>query len=89
MPESKDIRQLLKRELKRRVLGNPSYSLRAFARSLHISRSFLSLLLKGERSVSNSMLFKIAERLRLDQNQIEKLRQHRSKLRQKIKLKQV
>ena len=85
MATAKDIRVHLKQELKRRMFMNPSYSLRAFARSLEVSRSFLSKLLKGERSTSLQMLLKIGKRLNLEQSQIENFRYHQLKVKQKAK----
>jgi len=46
-----------------RCRKNPSYSLRAFARSLEIEPSALSKILKGHRKISKSMCQRLCERL--------------------------
>lgn len=56
-------RTLLRAELLRRCEKNPKYSLRAFARSLGMSHSVLSLVLSGKRSLSRKATQEIAERL--------------------------
>jgi uncharacterized protein (TIGR02147 family) len=62
----KDFRELLQDELISRCRKNPSYSLRAFAKSLNIGSSSLSKLLHKKRNLSKSMLMKLANRLELD-----------------------
>lgn len=53
----------LKDELVVRSSSNPSYSLRAFARDLKLSPSFLSEVLKGKRRLSHESLNFISEKL--------------------------
>ncbi len=73
-PPSNDFRIFLQSELIRRCKANPLYSLRAFARTLDIEPSFLSKILKGKRSVTESMLFHCASRLNLDSKDIFRFR---------------
>ena len=47
----RDYREILKNELIERKRNNPSYSLRSFARSLKISPTTLSCVLKGKRGL--------------------------------------
>lgn len=46
---------MLENELRRRIGGNPHYSMRAFAHSLGISHSLLSLVLNGKKAVSRKL----------------------------------
>lgn len=55
-----NLRLFLAGELASRKQRNPAYSLRAFARRLQMSPSFLSEVLKGKKAVSHSR----AEQLR-------------------------
>jgi uncharacterized protein (TIGR02147 family) len=64
--KSTDLRVLLCDELARRCRGNPRYSMRAFARSLKISHSLLSMIMSHKRSLSKSAARKIATGLDLD-----------------------
>jgi len=66
----KDFRELLQDELISRCRKNPSYSLRAFAKSLNIGSSSLSKLLHKKRNLSKTMLMKLANRLELDPSSI-------------------
>src|SRR4051812_39521403 len=56
----------LKSELSRRCERNPSYSLRAFAKSLGVSHTILSLVLAGKRPLARKSARKISEKLGLD-----------------------
>ena len=49
---SSQVVQCLKGELKRRQDRNPGYSIRAFAKSLELSHSFLLRVLSYERKLS-------------------------------------
>lgn len=60
IPDEK-LRLFLAEELASRKQRNPAYSLRAFARRLQMSPSFLSEVLKGKKAVSPSR----AEALRM------------------------
>lgn len=60
-----DYRHILIRELERRTLKNPSYSLRAFARDLKMSPSRLSDVINGRYGFSHSASLQVAERLEL------------------------
>lgn len=57
---------ILRQELERRCSKNPHYSLRAFAKSVGISHTVLSLVLSGKRNLSKKASTKIAEELSLD-----------------------
>jgi transcriptional regulator with XRE-family HTH domain len=67
-------RLYLKRELQRRCQKNPSYSLRAFARFLHIPHQVLSRILNGKRPPTKTLLEKIGEKLQLDESVLKKFR---------------
>lgn len=67
-----DFRQYLMQELVRRSRVNPKYSLRAFARSLEIEPSFLSKLLSQKRSMTSSTVKRLAPRLALSPEQVER-----------------
>jgi uncharacterized protein (TIGR02147 family) len=56
---SKDFRLFLQEELVRRCRANPSYSLRAFARTLDISPSALSAILRGIRPITSKMKLRL------------------------------
>jgi uncharacterized protein (TIGR02147 family) len=61
-----DARSLLRQELEKRIEKNPRYSMRAFAKSLGLSHSLLSLVISGKRSVSTAMVQKLVSFLDLD-----------------------
>jgi uncharacterized protein (TIGR02147 family) len=73
MEESSSFSDILRDELLRRKRNNSSYSLRSFARSLGLSSSFLSKLMNGKRSVSETTLLKLATRIGLSEEQLEVL----------------
>lgn len=56
---------ILKEELARRILRNPEYSLRAFAKGLNLDPSLLSKLLKNTRKISPNTAVKIIEKINL------------------------
>lgn len=51
---------LLKDELSRRAQRNPAYSLRAFARDLGVSHTYLSLVMHGKRTLSLRQAYQMA-----------------------------
>lgn len=55
----------LKKEFRERQRKNPKYSLRAFAKNLHISPSHLSQLLSGKRAVKAPVAIRLAKALDL------------------------
>lgn len=57
--------ECLKRELSQRLERNPSYSLRAFAKTLEVSVSSLSRALSMQRTLSVPVAARIAAKLRL------------------------
>lgn len=57
--ETSSSRALLDQELGRRIRNNPNYSMRAFAGSLGISHSLLSLVLSGKKPVSRKLESKV------------------------------
>jgi uncharacterized protein (TIGR02147 family) len=65
-----DYRGQLSAELARRRLTHPSYSLRAFARTLGLSPAFLSKLLSGQKDLSLEKAALIAERLGYNREEI-------------------
>ncbi len=72
MQESKSYMQtVLEQELHRRKALNPSYSLRAFAKHLGVSRSSLSAVMLGRRKVSKRMFENLLDGLELSPNQLE------------------
>jgi uncharacterized protein (TIGR02147 family) len=64
--EQADYRQWLAQELMRRVQKNPRYSLRAFAKSIHASPSFLSRVLNGKRALGIRAAETISTAMMLD-----------------------
>lgn len=64
------LRDLLKTEIVRRCEKNPSYSLRAFAKSLNLSPAFVSKLLKGDRPFTAKTIDHIAAALALNPEQV-------------------
>ena len=64
-------RTILSRALDDRLLANPGYSLRAFARDLDLPPSTLSEVLNGKKGVSPKRSDKIARRLQLPEWQIQ------------------
>lgn len=69
--EHSNYRNYLKGELADRVLRNPSYSLRAFARHIEISPAFLSLILSGKKKLAPDTALKVADRLGLSSTETE------------------
>ncbi len=64
-----DYRMWLVRELTERTRRNPSYSLRAFARSLGVSAPSLSQVLSGKRPLSRKAALRIIDRCELSPEQ--------------------
>lgn len=71
-----DSGRLLREELVRRTSRNPKYSLRAFAKSLGLSSSFLSKLMNGQRPLTEKTLIKILPHLSLSPSEAIKLRKN-------------
>ncbi len=65
-----DFRVFLRDELKTRMENNRSYSLRAFAKSLEISPSNLSMILNGRTPVSLKFIDNIGGKLSLEKEKI-------------------
>lgn len=63
-------------EFHNRKQGNPSYSLRAFARKLNLSPSFLSQLFMGKKDLSEDTRHRIIEILNLEREHVEKINTH-------------
>lgn len=74
----KDFKSLLQEELIARCRKNPSYSLRAFAKSLGIGHSALTEMLNGKRSITNRSIEKLGLALGLNMNAIEDLKNRAS-----------
>ncbi len=66
---------ILLRELESRKLSNPSYSLRAFARDLGISKSLLSDVLSKKRCVGSRAKSKILSKLSFSNDELKALSQ--------------
>ena len=64
--------QLLKTEMNRRIERNPRYSLRAFARLLRVSPSYLSMLFSGKRQLNEKMLLRFCHSLALVPEEVAK-----------------
>jgi len=62
---------VLRAELTRRCAKNPSYSLRAFARSLDIDHATLSQLIRGRRALTRETILQLGERLGLPGASVE------------------
>lgn len=67
------IRGAIQREFIERCRKNPSYSLRAFAKYLNIDQSFLSKLLKGQRSITPDLAAAVGPKLGLKPKQVREL----------------
>lgn len=67
------IATLLAAELRRRVQSNPSYSLRSFARNLHLSPGALSEILKGRRELSLRSVSAVAKAIGLNASEAKHL----------------
>jgi len=65
--------RLLKQELQRRCEKNPNYSMRAFAKALGVSHTFLSMLLKGKRPFTAKMFERIIDVLNLSPKEQKRL----------------
>jgi len=61
--QNRNCQFILCEELAKRQTKNPSYSLRAFAKSLGVSVTTLSEVINGKRVLSKSSLIKIVDRL--------------------------
>jgi uncharacterized protein (TIGR02147 family) len=68
-----DGRTLLRQELARRCEKNRGYSLRAFARALGVSHTYLSLVLAGKRKVTSRLAATLVEALSLGPDQARAL----------------
>ena len=64
---------VLRAELERRRGGNRRYSLRSFARDLHVDHSALSQILRGKRRLTGRNVRALGRRLRLAAPQIAEL----------------
>lgn len=67
---------LLIRHLESRQLANPKYSVRAFARDLHLSASAVNEIIKGERRVSVKFVEKLATKLEISVVEMSKIVDH-------------
>jgi uncharacterized protein (TIGR02147 family) len=71
MQKTPHYRDLIKRELSRRIRRNPVYSLRAFARDLGVPCSKLSEVLRGRRNFSRKTAERVADVLRFPSSERE------------------
>lgn len=67
------IRTAIQREFLDRCKKNPAYSLRAFAKYLEIDQSFLTRILKGQRSITTSFAHSVGSKLGLKPAQVKSL----------------
>ena len=70
--EFSDLRLYLQQELLRRCRFNPSYSLRAMARSIGLNHSTLSQIIRGKRPLTVKAIAKICQGLGLSPQETEK-----------------
>lgn len=61
----------LQEELQRRKNKNAGYSLRAFAKTLGLSSSFVSKILNAKKNVSQETMMSIAARLEVDEDAVQ------------------
>jgi uncharacterized protein (TIGR02147 family) len=66
-----DFRAFLQHTLQERILRNPRYSIRAFARALQINDSSLSQILRGKRTISPEVIKKLGLRLSLSPDTLD------------------
>jgi len=66
-----NFRLFLQAELTRRCGKNPNYSLRSFARGLHIHHGTLSQILRGKRPLSEKMFMDLAQSLSLAPKEVQ------------------
>lgn len=69
-PTHKSFRALLQAELARRTTTNPRYSVRGFARFLHVDHATLSQWLRGKRPLTRRAIEQLGARLGLDDDAI-------------------
>jgi hypothetical protein len=72
LQKSDPLLMALRKEFLSRCRKNPAYSLRAYAKFLEIDQSFLSKLLKGQRSVTPSLVTLVGPKLGLKPEQIHR-----------------
>lgn len=66
-----EFREILQKELTKRIQRNPRYSLRTFAKHLEVSPSALSLMMSGKRSITKRSVQSLGIRLGLSAKKIE------------------
>ena len=66
-------RRFLSQEFESRIKKNPSYSLRAYARSLNIHASCLSVILKNKRPLTPQLIKRFSQALELSPQNINEL----------------
>jgi len=69
---AEELRLILQNDLCQRIKRNPRYSLRAFAKTLDVSHTVLSLVLSRKRHVSKKAALKIAKSTTLSNSDCEK-----------------
>lgn len=69
--EFDDYRKFLKAALAERMIRNPSYSLRAFAKGLGVSSSGLSEVLSGKTNLSSDLAERIGNHLQLARDELD------------------
>ncbi len=67
--DCQDYREILRRELSRRIKQNPRYSQGAFARDLHLSPARLSEILRGKQGISIPVGLQMTKDLRLSEEE--------------------
>lgn len=73
MGKSPPIQKIIREEWEKRKEKNVHYSLRAFAKALKISPSYLSMLLSGKREFTEGQIYKICDYLGIQASECERL----------------
>src|SRR3990167_1496767 len=83
--QKQNFRDYLQKEFIRRCQDNPKYSLRAFAKQLHISHATLSHILRGKRPLTGQTIHYLSKTLELHPRQLEQFHIPKGRATQKIK----
>lgn len=74
------LRRLLKNDFEKRLVKNPSFSLRSYAQKLQIDQSLLTKILAGKRSISQINREKISHFLGFNFNSEQSIKKNHSKM---------
>ncbi|MBY0414960.1 MAG: helix-turn-helix domain-containing protein, partial [Bdellovibrionales bacterium] len=81
--------QLIEKEFSKRRLINPSYSLRAYSKSLGVSPSNLSRILAKKKEITPNVVKKIAGSLKFDEELLKNLVDYHSKVKKSKNIKNI